>query len=376
MDLFKSSRFGLKKLSSEMPLADGFVRLVYYTNLIWDGTTLTDYSKPFPRHSLHDFSDYFNFMRDSLKRIGNNLTDAGRSTPYTWLGTISRGYDSPTCAALAKYAGLQRVLTFNESRPGVADDGHDIARSLGLDCVVLDRLGWHRNDLIEPAFLVADGQGKEVSMAAAAGLLDNTVLLTGFGGDYVWNRNPYPINEDLHRGDYSGLSLSEYRLHRGFIHLPLPYLAMRQVSDIARISQSDEMIPWDTQGPYTRPICRRIVEEAGVSRNQFGVKKTGNSVRFLISQDAWSKSGKRAFLNWLWAKRKETGLSCLGWVLGRSAQLIIGPIISGKEQRPWPVNRIFHRIYTRVVAIVRRYGFEDMPFVWAVECIRKKYKRL
>ncbi len=372
VDFFTSIRSGFKRHLPKLPLVDEFVRLVYFKNLIWDGTKLTESLKPFTRYDLRGFDDYVCLMRNVLRRIRENLTDHCRSTPYTWLGTLSRGYDSAACVALAKRAGLQHVLTFNESRPGIADDGNDIARILGVDCIVIDRLGWQGKDLVEPAFLVADGQGKEVSVAAAASLLDKTVLLTGHGGDYIWKREPDPLSDDLQRGGYSGLSMSEYRLHSGFIHFPLPFINMRQVGDIARISQSKEMMPWDTKGNYSRPICRRLVEEEGVPRDQFGVNKTGNSVRFLIGHDAWSKTGKRTFLKWLWINRKQAGLSGLRWGKACSAQLVLGLFL--RKSLPWPLNRIQHRTW-RLSAVVRRYRLEDMAFIWATECIRKHYKR-
>jgi hypothetical protein len=67
--------------------------------------------------------------------------------------------------------------------------------------------------------------------------------------------------------------MAEFRLLVGFVHCPVPYWGSRQIRDVNAISNSDEMRPWDVPGPYSRPICRRIVETAGVPRELFGVSK-------------------------------------------------------------------------------------------------------
>jgi hypothetical protein len=81
------------------------------------------------------------------------------------------------------------------------------------------------------------------------------------------------------------LSVTEFRLQCSLIHFPLPYMGMSQVADVFRISRSPEMKQWDVGDNYSRPICRRVLEERGVPRELFGRDKTGASVRFVIGQD-------------------------------------------------------------------------------------------
>jgi hypothetical protein len=57
-----------------------------------------------------------------------------------------------------------------------------------------------------------------------------------------------------------------------------PYIGALHGPAIYRITHSDEMRPWKLgTGYYDRPIARRIAEEAGVPRENFGQSKFGTS---------------------------------------------------------------------------------------------------
>src|SRR5205807_8697959 len=66
------------------------------------------------------------------------------------------------------------------------------------------------------------------------------------------------------------------------------------------ISRLPEMARWDVAGPYTRPVCRRIVEEAGVPRHAFGQRKLAASVLFFDAAESFLSPGSLAdFEGWL-----------------------------------------------------------------------------
>ncbi len=332
----------------------------------------------YPKSSFHgDFSSYetsIDFLRSSLQRISANMSSPQRTFPYEWMGTHSRGYDSPTCVALAQEAGLRTTLSFSQSRPGVQDDGHALAEVLGVTCKGIDRLGWTQQGIWEPVFLAADGQGKEIMTASANDCLSNRVLLTGHGGDYTWALNPKPLTPDLPRGSYSGLSLCEFRLHSGFLHLPVPFMGISQVGDISQITRSPSMALWDTGGKYSRPICRRVLEERGVAGELFGKEKTGASVRFAIGQDPWSSQGRNAFLTWM---RTELPLSqrssaiTIAWLrlVMRSLQLCL--LVGGIA--PGGLGRIIQLVADRHTRYLRRCGIEDFAFLWGIARVRFSY---
>src|SRR2546425_9659038 len=59
------------------------------------------------------------------------------------------------------------------------------------------------------------------------------------------------------------------------------------------------MAPWDVPGAYSRPICRRIVETAGVPRDAFGVRKQTASVLFFERDDMLSPASLAEYGEWL-----------------------------------------------------------------------------
>src|SRR5207245_8040574 len=83
------------------------------------------------------------------------------------------------------------------------------------------------------------------------------------------------------------------------IHLPVPFLGFRQIGDVSALSRSSAMAPWDVPGAYSRPICRRIVETAGVPRDAFGVRKQTASVLFFARDDVLSSRSLAAYAEWL-----------------------------------------------------------------------------
>ena len=131
----------------------------------------------------------------------------------------------------------------------------------------------------EALFIAGAASAGEVIFKGAESLLDGTVLLTGFTGDAVWGKKVADEHGHLLRTDASGLCLTEYRLHTGSIHCPVPFWGARQASEISAIGRSKDLEQWDVGGKDARPICRRIVEEAGVPRAWFGHGKRGVSVQ-------------------------------------------------------------------------------------------------
>ena len=374
IELFTSIRRGYKRYDRFVPLRGATAQLVFFQNLEWDGRVLREMPKIIPRRDFSSFERYTAFLDSSLQRLAVNFSSPDRAFTYDWQGSLSRGYDSPTSVALAKEAGLRTALSFHESRPGVRDDGAAIADALSVEMKLVDRLGWQKEGVWEPLFLSADGQGKEIMVSAAPALLHRRIFVTGHAGDCVWNMNPKCVSTELVRDGYSGLSTTEFRLHCGFIHFPLPYMGMSQMADICRISQSPEMSRWDIGGCYSRPICRRVLEERGVPRDSFGKEKTGASVRFVIGQDPWSFQGHKAFLKWMlssnvlcqhrWTRRVwlATVLTFLRF------SLMFG------QFAPRTFRQIFDKACDRMVRYLRQWGVEDYAHLWGMECTRQFYE--
>jgi hypothetical protein len=264
------------------------------------------------------------------------------------------------------------VITIDESRPGVIDDGSDIALALGLTCVVVGRLAWTSQEPLEPLFLVADGQGKEIPIAGAAAELGHVVLVTGHGGDTAWSLEA-AYHKYANPGTYSGMSMSEYRLHVGFIHIPCPFIGWSQLRDIVKLSRSDEMTAWNVDGTYNRPICRRLLEEAGVPRGSFAVSKTGASIRFLRGEDAWSKKGRRAFLAWLHTRPRGYAVTRRLLIEARVNMLGLAVVLRLQRRTEGFLANAFQRIAGILTDRIRSQGLDDLAFVWALQAVRQSY---
>ncbi|MCI0546192.1 MAG: hypothetical protein L0027_02795 [Candidatus Rokubacteria bacterium] len=302
---------GLRRLTRSLPTSAGPLELIYFENLAWDGRALTRRAKPGGPRDFSIFARYREFLESSLGRLAENLGAKARLYPYRMLGTLSSGYDSSTVAALARQAGCEEVLCFDRAwggrdraralreRRGESDSRAEAARVLGLRPISVPFEGWRSLDRPEIPFLAANGMGEEVRFRSAEPHLPARVLLTGYHGDKMWAKTAKDLGPDLVRGDPSGSALGEYRLWVGFLHCPVPFWGVRQIADVHAITRSPEMAPWDLPGPYSRPICRRIVEGAGVPREMFGMRKLAASVMLHDDPDFLTPASRADYLGWL-----------------------------------------------------------------------------
>ncbi len=351
------------------------LQLIYAQNLLLSDDDFSLRRKPSDDVGLNSYRDYKDYLTDRAVSIGENLMSNDRATVYEWLASMSRGFDSPTCAALALPAGLKRAVTYNEGRPGMVDDAMAIGDLLGIETTLHDRLAWMRVDPCEALFVVADGQGKEISVASLGDELAQTVLLTGHGGGHLWRANGRTPGRSLSRVGYSGLSMTEFRLHRSFIHLPLAFIGFEREPEILRISLSDEMQPWRTPGVYDQPICARVLQEAGVPRQLFGQSKTGLSIRFVIGQDNWSRVGKKRYSKWLWRNRDRLELGVTRIAAIRSLLIAIALIIRIRVRGFRSVRYGVRRFRDYLAKWLRQMGYEDLAFEWAAATAAKTYER-
>lgn len=294
---------GIDKYKRFLTTSVGPVQLTYFDNLVWDGKALGRWAKPSADRDFSSFARYRAFLESSMRALAENAADAGRKHPYALLGTASAGYDSATVTTLAKQAGCRHVICVE--RGNHTDSGEPLCEHLGLTPVVVRLDAWRSFTLPEVPFMAADGHGGDVFFKGAGAHLLGKVLLTGFHGDKIWAKETKDLSPFIRRGDHSGLSLTEYRLAAGFVHCPVPFWGVRQIRDVVAISNSPEMRPWDIPGDYSRPICRRIVEEAGVPRELFGQKKRGSWGVYKRSNDFLTEQSMKDFFAWLGAVRKE-----------------------------------------------------------------------
>ncbi|UEX77322.1 hypothetical protein [Sediminicurvatus halobius] len=278
-------------------MAGDQIYLNYFDNLHWDGTELHAVEKPGAGRTFACFVAYRDFLSGSLAAILENAGSPARLHALTPLSTISTGYDSTCVSALLRDLGVTRALSLRT--PNGRDDGQQLSRLLGMEATTARNTDWRHLELPEAAFLAANAIGSDVQIAAFSESLAGSVLFTGHYGDPMWDRDTPHTRGEITRTDVAGMSMTEYRLHAGFLHCPPAYFAARSAPAIKAISNSPEMRPWDVGGDYNRPICRRIAEEAGLPRELFGTRKSYTAQWLTTSPAFLSASGRRLYADWL-----------------------------------------------------------------------------
>lgn len=235
----------------------------------------------FPKDAVQNFKSfntYKSYLTNITEAIFENSTDHNRLAKYRPVTTISAGYDSPAAAVFAKGIGCKEALTFKQARgeePGQYEDcGATIAYKLGMEVKEYERLGY----LDKLGCPEKEFTGYGAQEVVWENELPGALLFTGFHGDKVWARFCKNTSPHIVRGDPSGHNLAEFRLRVGWIHMPIPFIGCTSQKSICQISTSQEMMPWRMDNGYDRPIPRRIVEESGIERNAFGLKKRATGV--------------------------------------------------------------------------------------------------
>jgi hypothetical protein len=376
---------GIDAYTRRLPTESGQLELVYFRNLVWDGANLAEQDKPFPSRDFGTFEKYRGFLAASLASIAANMAASERGHCYEMLGTLSSGYDSTTTAALCRPLGMEKAISFRTARGGHADHGGEVAEILGLQLAYVDRHEWRRRELSEVAYLAATGAGTDTIFEGAADLVRGSLLVTGFHGDKVWAKETTSLGPDIVRGDWSGLSFCERRLTLGCIHLPIPFMGVRQIRDINALSNSRELSAWDVPGDYSRPICRRIVEEAGVPRRLFGVSKKAVTTLFRWGESQLSDKTLAEYYRWLKnntalrrrgpARRSRTPSKFLiilrdrFYLFFKLARMVTLPLPD--RAKAW----VDQRLVVVQRDLIQRIHLMDFIFPWAIERWSRIYAR-
>jgi hypothetical protein len=297
---------GLRNYQRLIDTTAGQVQLTYFDNLVWDGQSLRVEPRIDQAPKFNSFRQYSEYLEEHLRCLAKNASSTHREQPqFRLLTTLSTGYDSAAVSAVAARCGCRKALSFDSANNGLPDSGAEIAKALGLDLILVSRGAWRQRDRIDaPVF--ASGQIGAVIFAGAEEHLRGTVLLTGFSGDTVWNLKHGGLGSEILRGDTSGLGLTEYRLWAGFLHCPLPFWGARHAAQIGAISNSEEMSNYVIHGTdYNRPICRRIVEEAGVGRDQFGREKKAAEPYAWYDREFMTPGSYQDYCEWVRLNRKD-----------------------------------------------------------------------
>ena len=261
---------------------------------------------PFPT-----FKTYTDYLRETLRLAFENASDKG----YRPLATCSSGYDSACATALAAGLGCGEAITLKTARRGDNDSGKLVAEVMGMRVHEFERLETVSDFESVAEFLVTGTGGEDYCYRNFAPILPHRVLLTGFRGDKCWDANNLPDTVFGH-ADLSGCSLQEFRLWNDFIHIPVPTIGARRQPEIVAISSTAEMSSYRLHTDYDRPLPRRIVEDAGVSRTLFGQKKKAASILLFFRPKLFSPRARQectAAVPRRWSLASKYGAAALVW---------------------------------------------------------------
>lgn len=248
------------------------------------------------------------------------------------------------------------------------DPGTEIANILGMQALEVGPEDWRRQKMPELLFVAGNASGEEVRLAGAEQHLEGTVLLTGMFGDSLWTPTTETARPLMRRPDHQGLSLTEYRLWKGFIHCPVPFWGARHADEINSISSLPEMKPWTVKG-YNRPICRRIVETHGVPREMFGQSKMGGSVAIHNRDDFLTEESLDDFVEWFGEK---VGGHARGKAIMRRDRTLLrlrNVLISRLERIPFAWRLVPDQLSLTPTK------FRRLIFPWALERASERYAR-
>jgi len=266
----------LKNHVGSIPLAGKKELLVvHYRNISFDQElNLHIQDKPVTP-PFQDFRHYKGYLVSGLAAIFANAKNPARSHLYRPIVTVSSGYDSNTCAALASEVGCMEGLTFTQARQlGESDSGAQTGKFMGLKMKEFNRDDYKRKaGFPEAEFLATGDLGQDLLMTAFENELSERILIIGTHGDVVWDRLAKHVSQDIIRKEMSACCLTDFKFRVGFVYVPPAFFGCINHPSIHRISNSPEMAPWTLGNSYDRPIPRRIVEERGVPRHLFGQRK-------------------------------------------------------------------------------------------------------
>ncbi|MBM6614823.1 hypothetical protein JTF06_07955 [Desemzia sp. RIT804] len=271
---------GLQQVKKWIPLAENKrLQLFYHCNFTVNSQLDITVHQKEAMKPFADFKDYESRLLAALKRLRNNACASERIEGYGLVTTISKGYDSSACAALAREIGCETAVTFDRPIKYADDSGEEVAQQLGYKNILKKDAEAYleNNELLESEFVASGDLGTGIVYAAFEEEFKGNLVFVGHRGDYFWDKNVQDVNDDLRFNDFvfSGTSQAENRLKADYIFVPIPLYGATQWSSLHQVTHLPEMEPYSVGGDYDRPIPRRIVETRGVERQSFGFKKAG-----------------------------------------------------------------------------------------------------
>ncbi|MEQ1839818.1 MAG: hypothetical protein ABL994_05375 [Verrucomicrobiales bacterium] len=278
-DFLRTWRMGLHSPAGRLRLASGkHLKVHFFTHLIVDERGRISYRAHSAGAKPENFHSYDSILMNGVKAVFANARDENRTRTLVPWAAISKGYDSTATACLAARAGCKEAYTFIDRRldDRDIDSGRANAAILGMECREYDRWAYQKMPDVQDSECAMIPVAALTPMAALEDKLQGKLMITANYGDIIWGLVESGCCEKLTlpwSRFLSGVGQLEFRLRTGYHVMDGSCIGARHNQEIHRITYSAEMKPWWVEGSYNRPIPRRIAEEAGLSRGQFGVFK-------------------------------------------------------------------------------------------------------
>lgn len=357
---------------------------VYHENIVIDAAGIS-FERRSKIHDIATFEQYFALLNDALMRLKGCYTSPERKIRLDAFSTISSGYDSTAVACLARAIGVKTCFISRRSNSSMPawidkrrafDDGAPIADALAMDAICLNHHISSSSD-DELYFYAVDPSKTELVFHTMAAHIAKTcqaaVVFTGYHGDKMWDSKleDYYLNDQIMRGDISGLRLSEIRLKSGFINVAVPFIYARSVASISKITESPEMEPWRLRNSYDRPIPRRISESAGVGRQLFGFHKKMVSTSQAYPSNTQLRRGFFEFLEKNY--RLKPALVHLSVALARASHVFLRaisylPLVKrSKPRQAW--TRTHLKLLERRPIFWKHLDLQNLLFLWSTDTL-------
>lgn len=219
---------GIDEYDQIIPLANREkMYQIFCSNIIIDSEYNINIISKKKHRNFENYDDYYDSLLKVLKKIRDNAVNENRQIKYGIVTTISSGYDSAACAAVAKELGCNCAMTLG----GVKyrdDSGEQIAKMLGYkDICIIDvekyKIAYKDID----ALCLANGeQGSQLEFSVFFKLMQNNIVFIGINGDHAYGIDTN-VKDDYIRDKtfpyyQACLSHVEPSLFNGHINIPMP----------------------------------------------------------------------------------------------------------------------------------------------------------
>ncbi len=359
-DLVTIETRGIRRYTRRIPAKPTDIHVLYFNNLTYNGQALKETEKPAMSPGLACFADYRDFLTDAARRLGTNLASPMRHHAVLPLVALSSGYDSPAVAVIARHAGCSQAATIRQSTSlwRGSDSGAKIAERLGLSCSSYDHHATSYMD--EVSIWAAFGRAGGLNLTLFDYPRPLCLFFNGSFGDKIWDRQYRDLSEPV--GDTDS-PLGEFRLCNGLFHCVVPWWGIRHAQEIHAIGSLEEMAPWTLHTAYDRPIARRIVEEAGVPRGTFAVRKknASSNAPILWPYSPEARASFRAYL-----AERGVRIPSDRWIRFARRLSLLGHLVDINLLRPIGLG-------FRIAGLLRHPG-SDLLFQWANAELRRRYE--